>query len=112
MDMVEHSVLMLCSYLPGTISDKCIDFVQTYGDEIIDQIVHEEMDPKQVCTALTLCGSQTWGNNVLLRLKNSLYFFVTLTRFNTTLPQPNSPVSLSNPYIYFLYGRVTHLEIS
>ena len=64
MDMVEHSVLMLCSYLPGTISDKCIDFVQTYGDEIIDQIVHEEMDPKQVCTALTLCGSQTWGNNV------------------------------------------------
>ena len=65
MDMVEHSVLMLCSYLPGTISDKCIDFVQTYGDEIIDLIVHEEMDPKQVCTALTLCaGSETWGNNI------------------------------------------------
>ena len=63
MDMVEHSVLMLCAYLPGTISDKCIDFVQTYGDEIIDQIVHEEMDPKQVCTALTLCGPQTWGND-------------------------------------------------
>ena len=67
MDMVEHSVLMLCSYLPGTISDKCIDFVQTYGDEIIDLIVHEEMDPKQVCTALTLCaGSETWGNNIYI----------------------------------------------
>jgi len=65
MDMVEHSVLMLCAYLPGTISDKCIDFVQTYGDEIIDQIVHEEMDPKQVCTALTLCGPQTWDASPL-----------------------------------------------
>ena len=67
MDMVEHAVLMMCSYLPGTISDKCIDFVQTYGDEIIDLIVHEEMDPKQVCAALTLCGSVTWGNYIFFK---------------------------------------------
>lgn len=71
MDMVEHAVLMMCSYLPGTISDKCIDFVQTYGDEIIDLIVHEEMDPKQVCAALTLCGSVTWGNYIYIFFKSS-----------------------------------------
>ena len=77
MDMVEHAVLMMCSYLPGTISDKCIDFVQTYGDEIIDLIVHEEMDPKQVCAALTLCGSVTWGNYIFF-FKSRPHFLVYL----------------------------------
>ena len=30
MDMAEHAIEMLCSYMPATIGDKCIDFVQTW----------------------------------------------------------------------------------
>jgi len=62
LDMVEHAVEMLCSYMPETIGDKCIDFVQEYGDEVIDLIIRAEMNPDQVCSALTLCTSQytTW----------------------------------------------------
>ena len=65
LDMVEHAVLMICSYMPNTVTDKCVDFVQEYGDEIIDLIVKAEMNPEMVCSALTLCtGSEqrsTWG---------------------------------------------------
>lgn len=63
MDMAEHAILMLCSYMPESIADKCIDFVQQYGDEIIDLIIRAEMNPDQVCAALTLCTSDltTWG---------------------------------------------------
>ncbi len=63
MDMAEHAILMLCSYMPEMVEDKCIDFVQEYGDEIIDLIIKAEMNPDQVCAALTLCSSSltTWG---------------------------------------------------
>merc|ERR1719157_258528 len=37
-DMAEHAVEMLCSYMPETIEDKCIDLVQEYGDQIIEII--------------------------------------------------------------------------
>merc|ERR1719158_2589373 len=32
-DMAEHAIEMLCSYMPSSIGDKCIEFVQEYGDE-------------------------------------------------------------------------------
>lgn len=57
LDMVERAVLMLCSYMPGTIADKCEDYVQTYGDEIIKLIVEMEMSPDEVCAELGLCPS-------------------------------------------------------
>merc|ERR1712029_1152956 len=62
MDMAEHAIEMLCSYMPETIADKCIDFVQEYGDEIVDLIIKAEMNPDQVCAAITLCTSPytTW----------------------------------------------------
>ena len=65
MDMAEHAIEMLCSYMPETIADKCIDFVQEYGDEIVDLIIKAEMNPDQVCAAITLCTSPytTFGNN-------------------------------------------------
>ena len=28
LDMAEHAIEMLCSYMPDSIGDKCIDFVQ------------------------------------------------------------------------------------
>ena len=38
----------VCSYLPGTIGDKCEELVDKYGEELIDALVKEEMDPKKV----------------------------------------------------------------
>jgi saposin len=62
-DMAEHAVEMLCSYMPETIEDKCIDLVQEYGDQIIEIILKEEFDPEQICAILTLCNvsaTSTW----------------------------------------------------
>ena len=59
LDMVEHAVEMVCSYMPEAVSDKCVDFVQEYGDEVIRLIVDLEMNPKLVCAALTLCETHT-----------------------------------------------------
>ena len=46
---------MICSYMPETIADKCEEYVQEYGDEIIKLIVEMEMDPDEICSALGLC---------------------------------------------------------
>ena len=60
--MVEHAVEMACSYMPETVADKCIDFVQEYGDEVIDLIIKAEANPELVCSLMTLCEVQkTWG---------------------------------------------------
>ena len=62
LDMVEHAVEMACSYMPETVADKCIDFVQEYGDEVIDLIIRAEANPELVCSLMTLCEVQkTWG---------------------------------------------------
>jgi len=62
LDMAEHAVEMLCSYMPFTIGDKCIEFVQEYGDQLIEIIIETELNPEQICGALTLCdmSSTTW----------------------------------------------------
>ena len=54
--MVERAVEMVCSYMPGSVADRCIDFVADYGDEIIRLIVELELPPREVCAALTLCA--------------------------------------------------------
>lgn len=62
LDMVERAVEMICAYMPQSVSDQCIDFVQQYGDQIIDLIIKAEMNPDQVCAGLSLCSSvKTWG---------------------------------------------------
>ena len=63
-DMAEHAVEMLCSYMPSSIGDKCIEYVQEYGDQIIEIIIKTQLSPDQVCGAMTLCdvSSTTWGN--------------------------------------------------
>jgi len=55
-DQVERVVQFLCSYLPGSIADRCEKFVDQYGQAVIDALVHDELSPKQVCVvALGLC---------------------------------------------------------
>merc|ERR1712227_1187157 len=40
-DQVERIVQFMCSYLPGTIADKCEEFVDQYGQKIIDAVVND-----------------------------------------------------------------------
>ena len=51
-DQVERVIQFMCSYLPGTIADKCEEFVDEYGQKIIDFIVNERMKPGQICGQL------------------------------------------------------------
>ena len=46
---------MICSYMPETILDKCEEFVNTYADEIIQDIIEMEMNPDEVCASLGMC---------------------------------------------------------
>jgi len=58
-DEVERMVQFLCSYLPGTIADKCEEFVDQWGQKIIDLIVQDELNPTEVCgEVLPSCASQ------------------------------------------------------
>merc|ERR1712098_1017400 len=52
MDQIEREVQFVCSYLPGSIGDKCEELVDKYGEKLIDALVKEEMDPKKVCSQL------------------------------------------------------------
>ena len=38
----------MCSYLPGSIGDKCEELVDKYGEKLIEALVKQEMDPKKV----------------------------------------------------------------
>jgi len=51
-DEVERMVQFLCSYMPGTIADKCEEFVDQWGQKVIDMIVQEELNPAEVCGEL------------------------------------------------------------
>jgi len=51
-DQVERIVQFMCSYLPGTIADRCEEFVDEYGQKVIDAIVHDELKPTAVCSQL------------------------------------------------------------
>ena len=45
---IEREVQFVCSYLPGSIGDRCEELVDKYGEKLIDALVKEEMDPKKV----------------------------------------------------------------
>jgi len=61
LDMAERAVLMMCSHLPMKLADKCEEFVEQYGDAIIDLIIEAELSPQQVCTELGLCSpARSW----------------------------------------------------
>jgi len=48
-DEIERMIQFVCSYLPGTIADKCEEFVDEYGQKVIDALVDDELEPKEVC---------------------------------------------------------------
>lgn len=52
----------VCSVLPDTIKEECKTFVDTYAPAIIE-LLAQELDPQQICTALGLCKAQGKSTN-------------------------------------------------
>lgn len=51
----------VCSIMPSTVKQDCMDFVNTYGRAVI-VMLQSELDPDQICTALGLCKSTDLKN--------------------------------------------------
>ena len=56
--------------MPDSIADKCEDYVQQYGDEIIRLIMEMEMDPDEICAELGLCSTMQMPTSNILYGKN------------------------------------------
>ncbi|KAK3090478.1 hypothetical protein FSP39_012184 [Pinctada imbricata] len=55
--MVTSTLLGICTKLPDMYTQQCKDLVQQYVPAILE-ILKQEMDPKTVCTAMTLCNAK------------------------------------------------------
>eukprot|EP00095_Tigriopus_kingsejongensis_P007881 maker-scaffold127_size327531-snap-gene-2.26 protein:Tk07881 transcript:maker-scaffold127_size327531-snap-gene-2.26-mRNA-1 annotation:"saposin isoform 1" len=55
LDMAERAVQMMCSYLPESVAEKCEEFVDIYGEELIRMIVHTGLNPEDFCSELGIC---------------------------------------------------------
>ncbi|GFW97437.1 hypothetical protein TNCV_4991141 [Trichonephila clavipes] len=53
-DEIKAALDKVCSYLPSSISDKCVSFVNQYTNLVVTLLM-EELDPDMVCQALKLC---------------------------------------------------------
>lgn len=56
-DEIEKIVHGVCNILPKTVKSECNGFVNKYADLVIDMLV-AEVSPKDICTAISLCGRQ------------------------------------------------------
>lgn len=64
-DEIKAVVHSICHYLPKSIKTECDNFVNQYGDAMI-QLLIESLDPAEVCTELKLCTphkTMIHGNN-------------------------------------------------
>ncbi|KAJ8911584.1 hypothetical protein NQ315_016121 [Exocentrus adspersus] len=55
-DEIKEVIDKACSKLPSSISDTCIDFVDTYEPALV-AILAQEIDPSQVCPRIKACPS-------------------------------------------------------
>ncbi|XP_071537348.1 uncharacterized protein Sap-r isoform X2 [Panulirus ornatus] len=55
---IEEAVEKLCDLMPSSVADECEDYVEAYGDQVIE-LLAQEMDPTKICTMLHLCPAHT-----------------------------------------------------
>ncbi|XP_016932936.4 prosaposin [Drosophila suzukii] len=48
----------LCSPLPKKLKDECVDFVNTYSNELVDMLI-TDFKPQEICVELKLCEKST-----------------------------------------------------
>ncbi|GBN42353.1 Prosaposin [Araneus ventricosus] len=53
-DEIKAALDKVCSYLPSSVSAKCVSFVNQYADLIVTLLI-QELDPQLVCAQLGLC---------------------------------------------------------
>lgn len=53
-DEIEHVLHEVCTHLPRRMNKKCDEFVNEYG-EIVIELLTQEISPKEVCTIISLC---------------------------------------------------------
>jgi len=56
---IMHELKMVCNvYMPSQLHDECNQFVDAYGQQIIDMIV-QKLDPATICTEASICVTST-----------------------------------------------------
>jgi len=51
---VRDALDQLCGYMPKSVSEQCVEYVDAYAEQIIDMIT-QDLKPHQVCEAIGLC---------------------------------------------------------
>nr|ADK94870.1 saposin isoform 1 [Penaeus monodon] len=54
---IEDAVERLCTMMPHSLAEECEDYVDAYGDQVIE-LLAQEIDPSQICPMLHLCPSE------------------------------------------------------
>ena len=54
----------LCTHLPKKLQAECVDFVETYSNELIDMLI-TDFKPQEICVTLKLCPK---SNNYLTEM--------------------------------------------
>lgn len=54
---IEQAVERLCDAMPHKLAEECDDYVDAYGDQVIE-LLAQEIDPSQICPMLHLCPSE------------------------------------------------------
>ena len=45
----------ICNYVGPNLESICLEFIQEYTDDIIDQLVNNYLQPQQVCATIGAC---------------------------------------------------------
>ena len=45
----------ICNYVGSNLEPICLEFINEYTDDIIDQLVNNYLNPDQVCQAIGAC---------------------------------------------------------
>jgi len=54
---IKAALEKVCDYFPSSIRPDCINFIDTYGQAVIELLL-SELDPQQICAELGLCNGQ------------------------------------------------------
>lgn len=58
---IEETVKSICSVMPSSVKKQCDDFVDQYGDAVI-QLLIETLQPNEICPMLKLCSNSAIQN--------------------------------------------------
>lgn len=52
---IVHEMEVVCRLFPGSVKDQCKDFIEVYGQAVIDMLL-EATNPEAVCAMLKCCA--------------------------------------------------------